>query len=234
MRPDPRLIEPPRVVIFDCDGVLVDSERLSVAVEVEILGELGWTITPDEVVERFLGVSDDDYVAEIERVLGRPLPEGWLEAMEPRYRTAFDRSLAAVPGIEQTLDELEAAGVTTCVASSGSHEKMRHTLGLCALYERFEGRIFSATEVPRGKPAPDLFLRAAAEMGAEPHQCAVVEDSPPGVQAGLAAKMRTVAYASGLVPIERLAGDGVEIVTDMRMLAVTLLKGSGTSSRDTA
>lgn len=219
---------PPELVIFDCDGVLVDSEKLAVMVEVEILGDLGWEITPEEIVRRFLGISDDDYVRQIEEHLGRRLPDGWLEEMAPRYSEAFERELTAVDGIVEVLDALDAAGIATCVASSGTHEKMQHTLGLTCLADRFDGRVFSATEVAHGKPAPDLFLHAAARMGGiEPRRCAVVEDSPAGVQAGLAAGMRTLAYASGLVPLERIALPGVTVISDLRRLCDELLGGEG-------
>jgi HAD superfamily hydrolase (TIGR01509 family) len=213
----------PELVIFDCDGVLVDSEHLAVGVELEILRELGWSITAEEVVEHFLGVSDDDYVAIVEEHLGGKLPPGWEEAMAPRYRAVLERDLQRVPGIGEALDLIEDAGIWTCVASSGTHDKMRLTLGLTGLSERFEGRIFSATEVERGKPAPDLFLHAAAQMEVPPERCAVVEDSPPGVAAGVAAGMRTVAYASGLVPLHRLGLEGVEVITDMSELPALLL-----------
>jgi HAD superfamily hydrolase (TIGR01509 family) len=207
------------LVIFDCDGVLVDTEHLSVEVEVGILGELGWEITPAEIAERFLGISDADYVAKIEAHLGITLPPSWLDDMSPRYRAAFERDLQPVDGIVTALDALESAGIFTGVASSGTPDKMRFTLGLTGLWDRFEGRIFSATEVSRGKPAPDLFLHAASTIGVQPVHCAVVEDSPAGVQASLAAGMRTIAYAGGLVPLERLALPGVTVISDMRELA---------------
>lgn len=213
----------PELVIFDCDGVLVDSERLSVTVEVQILAELGWEITPEEVVDLFVGVSDDDYLALLEARLGRRLPANWRQEMTPRYRSAFERELRPVNGIEELLDDLAGAGVATCVASNGDHEKIRHSLVLTGLWPRFEGRIFSAYDVARGKPAPDLFLHAAERLGVEPFSCVVVEDSPSGLQAGLAAGMRTLAYAGGVVPIDRLSIDGVTVVKDMSQLKSELL-----------
>ncbi|MGH9300023.1 MAG: HAD family hydrolase, partial [Acidimicrobiales bacterium] len=174
-----------QLVIFDCDGVLVDSEHLAVEVEVGILGDLGWDLAPEEIVDRFLGLSDADYQSQIEDHLGRLLPPGWLADMTPRYREAFDRELAPVKGVEEAIEALEAAGLSTCVASSGDHEKIRHNLDLTGLYERFAGRIYSATEVELGKPAPDLFLRAASQMGVPAKRCAVVEDSPAGLAGAL-------------------------------------------------
>ncbi|HLI44551.1 MAG TPA: HAD family phosphatase [Acidimicrobiales bacterium] len=224
MRASPGLSSTIGLVLFDCDGVLVDSERLAVQVEVAVLGSLGWEISPEEVVERFLGVSDADYLAQIEEHLGITLPEGWLEEMEPRYRHAFERELTVVPGILSALERIEEAGIMTAVASSGSPAKLRFTLSHTGLFERFEGRVFSAVEVTRGKPAPDLFLHAAAALGVDPARTAVVEDSPAGIEAALAAGMRTVAYAGGgLVPPERLSRPGVTVITDMSHLPDELL-----------
>lgn len=203
------------LVIFDCDGVLVDSERLSVRVEVRLLTELGWPVEESEVVERFVGRSDAHMLAEIERVLARPVP-GWTERYETELHAAFREELRPVDGIVEVLDELERIGVATCVASSGTHEKMTLTLGTTGLRERFLGRIFSATEVEHGKPAPDVFLHAAERMGVDPLDCVVVEDSPSGVEAALAAGMRCVAYASGLIPVDRLEAPGVVLIDDMR------------------
>lgn len=218
-----RPAERPDLVIFDCDGVLVDSERLSVEMEVEILADLGWEITPPEIVERFLGISDEDYLALVEREIGRPLPEGWHEQVTARFRETFERELTAIPGIAQSLGELESAGIKTCVASSGSHEKIRHSLGLTGLLPHFEGRIFSAVDVKRGKPAPDLFLHAARSLGVEPERAVVVEDSPYGLEGAKAAGMTAVAYAGGLVPLGRLQLAGVTVIDDMAELAQLIL-----------
>jgi HAD superfamily hydrolase (TIGR01509 family) len=215
--------ERPELVIFDCDGVLVDSERLSIDMEVEILAELGWQITREEIVERFLGISDEDYLALVEKEIGRPLPEGWHEEITARFRETFERQLRAIPGIATTLSVLEDAGIKTCVASSGSHEKIRHSLGLTGLLPHFEGRIFSAVDVERGKPAPDLFLHAASSLGVEPARSLVVEDSPYGLEGALAARMRAVAYAGGLVPLRRLEREGVTVISDMAELPQLIL-----------
>jgi len=203
------------LVIFDCDGVLVDSERLAVEVDKELLAELGWEVTADDIVERFVGRSDEFFIAEVERHLGRPLPPGWHEASTLRLHQAFRESLQPVDGIIEAIDRIV---LPACVASSGTHDKMRFTLGLTGLLPRFEGRLFSATEVSRGKPAPDLFLHAARSMGREPHECVVVEDSVPGVVAARAAGMSVVAYAGGVTRAERLLELGAEVITDMRQL----------------
>jgi HAD superfamily hydrolase (TIGR01509 family) len=215
---------PIELVIFDCDGVLVDSERLAVRVESEYLTELGWPLSQAEIVERFLGHTDRYMDEAIEVQLGSRLPDGWRDQFQRRYREAFAAELAPVDGITEALDQI---AIPTCVASSGTHEKLRFTLGHTGLYERFEGRIFSGYEVANGKPAPDLFLHAAARMGAEPARCAVVEDSRPGVLAARAAGMRAFGYAGGLTPPERLEGEATVVFDDMRALPRLLANGRG-------
>jgi HAD superfamily hydrolase (TIGR01509 family) len=208
----------PDLVIFDCDGVLVDTERVAIRLEVQLLAELGWEITEAEIVERFVGVSDGAMERMIEEYLGRPLPLGWTESVQPRYREAFEAELTPVDGVIAALDAIDEAGIPTCVASSGTHDKMRFTLGRTGLFERFAGRIFSATQVARGKPEPDLFQLAADTMGVPYDRCAVVEDSRPGVEAALAAGMRGLAYAGGVTPKERLELAGAELFEDMAEL----------------
>jgi HAD superfamily hydrolase (TIGR01509 family) len=211
------------LVIFDCDGVLVDSERLAVRIDVQVLAKLGWILTEAEVIERFVGRSDKSIAADIEAHLGRRLSDNWLEEFEALYRAAFAAELKPVPGVVDALDQIT---LPTCVASSGSHDKMRYTLGLTGLYERFAGRIFSAYEVARGKPAPDLFLHAASRMGVEPAACAVVEDSRYGIEAARAAGMRAFGFAGGLTPRARLEAPGILVFSDMRELP-GLLAGVG-------
>jgi HAD superfamily hydrolase (TIGR01509 family) len=207
------------LVIFDCDGVLVDSERIAVRTDVKVLAKLGWTLTEAEVIERFVGLSDRSVKAAIEAHLGRALPDDWEAEFRSLYRDAFAAELTPVPGVIEALDQIT---LPTCVASSGTHEKMRFTLGLTGLYERFVGRIFSVDDVVRGKPAPDLFLYAASRMGVAPEACAVVEDSPYGIEAARAAGMRAFGYAGGLTPASRLEGAGVVVFRDMSRLPVLL------------
>ncbi len=206
---------PPRLVIFDCDGVLVDSERIAVRVEAAYLAELGWPLTEAEIVQRFLGRSDQDMDQAILDRLGDRLPADWREQLQRRYRAAYAAELAPVDGVVEALDRIT---VPTCVASSGTHDKLRYVLGRTGLHARFEGRIFSVTEVAEGKPAPDLFLHAAARMGVEPAACAVVEDSRYGVQAARAAGMRAYGYAGGLTPPAWLEGPGTVVFSRMREL----------------
>ncbi|MER5746314.1 HAD family hydrolase [Streptomyces sp. NPDC002225] len=204
----------PELVIFDCDGVLVDSEPLAVRVQVQVGAELGWPLTAQEVVEQFVGRSEKSIGELIEaRLPGRAAD--WHQRFQELHRAAVDAELVAVDGIHEAL-----AGITlpTCVASSGSHEKMRHTLGRTGLHDHFEGRIYSATEVAHGKPAPDLFLHAAARMGVPPAACVVVEDSKYGVQAARSAGMRSFGYAGGLTPAHWLEGPDTIVFDDMRKL----------------
>jgi len=214
---------PISLVIFDCDGVLVDTERIAVRIDVAVLAELGWKMSEAEVIERFMGKSDDAMTREIEAHTGRKLPESWEAPFRHLYREAFAAELTPVPGVVEALDTIT---LPTCVASSGTHEKIRYTLGLTGLYDRFAGRIFSVDDVRRGKPAPDLFLHAAGRMGAAPERCAVVEDSPYGVQAARAAGMRAFGYAGGLIPRRALEGPNTVLFDDMRDLP-RLLAGSG-------
>ncbi len=203
------------LVIFDCDGVLVDSERLAVKVDVELMAQLGWHLTEAEAVETFVGVSDASCRRIIETKIGRRLPADWEAQTQPLYRNRLAASLTPVDGIVEALDRIS---LPNCVASSGTHDKMRFTLGLTGLYERFAGRIFSATQVARGKPAPDLFLSAAEQMGVAPTACAVVEDSAFGVAAARAAGMRVLAYARGVTPAAKLVGPSTTVFNDMRNL----------------
>jgi HAD superfamily hydrolase (TIGR01509 family) len=203
------------LVIFDCDGVLVDSERIAVRIDAIVLERLGWPLPEAEIVERFVGRSDAYMTSEIEAAIGRPLPAGWEGEFSPLYREALAAELTAVDGVIEALDRISTP---TCVASSSTHERLRFTLGLTGLFDRFDGRIFSASDVANGKPAPDLFLHAAATMGFAPARCAVVEDSFYGVEAARAAGMAAFGYAGGLTAAERLAGRATTVFHDMREL----------------
>jgi HAD superfamily hydrolase (TIGR01509 family) len=203
-------VSAPRLVIFDCDGVLVDSERIAIKVDAVVLAKIGWTLTEAEIIERFVGRSDADICRDMSEHLGRQIAPGWDAEYVHLYREAFERELQPVDGIVEALDGIR---IPTCVASSGTHERMRFTLGKTGLYERFAGRIFSASEVTRGKPAPDLFLHAAERMGVAPAHCAVVEDSRFGVEAARAAGMRVFGYAGGVTAAARLEGPATVVFT---------------------
>jgi HAD superfamily hydrolase (TIGR01509 family) len=215
------------LIIFDCDGVLVDSERLSIRVDAIFLERLGWPMSSDEIVERWVGRSDADMRAEIEEHIGGPIPVEIDDEFSRVYRETLDRELVAVDGVREALDVITTP---RCVASSGEHEKIRRSLALTGLTDYFGDRIFSATDVAHGKPAPDLFLLAAGTLGAEPARCAVVEDSVHGVAAALAAGMQAFAYAGGVTPAERLARPGAVVFADMRELP-GLLEVAATAPR---
>lgn len=210
MQPD----RPARLVIFDCDGVLVDSEPTANRIMSEMLTEAGLPMGYEETVRTFMGRSMAACLEIAAGRLGRPLPESFADEYHRRIRTAFERELRPVAGVGEALDEIH---LPICVASSGDHAKIRTTLGLTGLLPRFEGRIFSATDVPRPKPHPDLFLHAAATLGFAPDACIVVEDTVLGVQAGTAAGMRVLGYA-GVSDPAQLAAAGAQVFRHMREL----------------
>ncbi|UKY48159.1 HAD family hydrolase [Streptomyces inhibens] len=211
---------PVELVIFDCDGVLVDSERICVKVDAMIMADLGCMFTEEEIIEKFVGSSTEVYTAAVEEQLGRRLEKDWLQQYEHLYQAAFEAELTAVDGVVEALNDLTTP---VCVASNTHHAGIRRNLEIAALNDHFEGRIFSAADVPRGKPAPDLFLRAARSMGVAPGRCAVIEDSTYGVQAARAAGMRAFGYCGGLTPASRLEGPGTTLFDDMRDLPKLLV-----------
>lgn len=183
------------LVIFDCDGVLVDSEPIANTCFARALQREGLNWSVEETMHRLMGRSMKSCVEIIEGELSRALPTDFVDQLQADTLQAFhDAPLRAVPGVIAAIDAIEATGTVTCVASSGSLDKMRVTLGITCLWQRFEGRIFSSTEVPRGKPFPDLFLHAASRMDQQPFACTVIEDSLPGIQAARAAGMRAMGY----------------------------------------
>lgn len=213
--PTPPRKEPnAELVIFDCDGVLVDSEPPANRAMTQALAEVGLEWSYEEVCRRFIGLSMARVVELVEHELRHPLPERWLEDLQRRTFEAFRRELTPVRGVEEVLDALDRP---YCVASSGEFEKMRLTLGKTGLLARFEGRMFSATQVARGKPAPDLFLWAAERMETRPARCVVVEDSLPGVLAAQAAGMRVIGY-SGSGFGEAIAEAGAPVIDAMGQL----------------
>lgn len=193
------------LVIFDNDGVLVDSEPISNRILSEYLTDLGHPTSYDECVRDFMGGS----VGRVEELIlertGRPLPAEFGDVLHQRVVTAFQEELCAIAGVVTVLEKLAADGVPHCVASSGTHDRIRAALHRTALYPHFgEERIFSVQDVSRGKPEPDLFLHAARTMGVAPDRCVVVEDSPLGVRAARAAGMTVYGYCA-MTPEDRLA-----------------------------
>jgi HAD superfamily hydrolase (TIGR01509 family) len=181
------------LVIFDCDGVLIDSELLACRILAECLAESGVAISTDEVMERYMGISWAGMLADMEQ-RGVTLPFDLDERYRRRYWPAFEADLKPISGITAVLDGLRC---NSCVASSGRPDRLKFALSLVGLYERFHPNVFSAAEVKRGKPAPDLFLHAAQRMGVAPADCLVVEDSLPGIAAARAAGMTALGFAGG-------------------------------------
>jgi HAD superfamily hydrolase (TIGR01509 family) len=219
----------PALVILDCDGVLVDSERLMQVEFSAMLHEIGLPMTPAETARTFLGRSMPNCLRIIEERLGHAAPAGFLDELQRRAFAVFARDLVPVAGAPTLLDALDAAGIPYCVASSGSHEKMRTTLGRTGLLARLDGKLTSSLEVPRGKPCPDVFLLAASRMGAIPRDCVVIEDSPLGIEAAVAAGMRAIGLAD-LAPAARLAEAGAWMVVS-HLDAVAPLLGIASRTR---
>jgi HAD superfamily hydrolase (TIGR01509 family) len=184
----------PDLVIFDCDGVLVDSEPIFNRAHAAILSDCGYRITPELVGDRFCGISDAEMLAAIEREWGKRLPADYRERVTALTDKACATELTSFPGLVEALDRIPAR---VCVASSSSPERIRKSLGIVGLLDRFEPNIFSAVMVARSKPAPDLFLHAAREMSADPARTVVIEDSVPGVRAAVAAKMAVIGFCGG-------------------------------------
>jgi HAD superfamily hydrolase (TIGR01509 family) len=181
-----------RSVIFDCDGVLVDTEHISNRVLAGLLTDAGLPTAFEDCMRDYRGRAMASVLALAEQRLGGSLPADLGERYYAEVKAVFARELQPVPGVVGALDRI---ALPSCVASSGPHHKMAVTLRRTGLWERFEGRIFSASEVEHGKPAPDLFLHAARRMGFDPAATAVVEDSVPGIEAARAAGMRALAFA---------------------------------------
>jgi HAD superfamily hydrolase (TIGR01509 family) len=205
----------PELVIFDCDGVLVDSEPIAIRIDAIIFAEFGMPMSEEEIIDRFVGRSPSVTRDAIEEHLGHPLPEGFEARSEAMFNDIYERELQPIDGIEQALDQITAR---TCVASSSEPDRLAYKLKLTGLFQRFAGHVFSASEVPNGKPAPDLFVHAARQMGVSPAGCAVVEDSQYGVQAARAAGMAAFGYAGSVTPARMLEGPGTIVFDDMREL----------------
>lgn len=209
-----------QLVIFDCDGVLVDSEPIALGTFQTMIAELGLIMSYEEVIRRFQARPVKICVEVVEQLLGKPVPQGFVDAFHARTFEIFQKELQPVEGIFHALDGISGQ-IQSCVASSGTHDKMRITLTKTGLYARFEGRIFSTVEVARGKPHPDIFLYAAEKMGVSPRDCVVVEDSLPGVQAGVAAGMTVLGYTK-LSSADEIRACGAHVFDDMTQLPVLL------------
>jgi HAD superfamily hydrolase (TIGR01509 family) len=217
---------PTTLIIFDCDGVLVDSELLACQVEIEILQGLGHPISLGEFQRRAIGRSRKDNQAMLEGLWDRPLPADYTEQVQSRLFDLFRTGLRPVVGM---VDLVGRVAVDRCVASSSPPDRLGLVLSIGGYEPLFPSHVFSAVEVARGKPAPDLFLHAAYRMGAEPGRCLVVEDSVPGIQAAKAAGMTAVGFCGGGHclpdhPAALRAAGADEIAADSSALAVFLAR----------
>ncbi|HMS80847.1 MAG TPA: HAD-IA family hydrolase [Burkholderiaceae bacterium] len=232
-------------VVFDCDGVLVDSEPITLGVLTAMLNELGLAFTVEQTTRTFMGKALREELEIIERLAGRPVPAGWYDGFTVRRDVALARDVKAVPGIGHVLDALDAAGLPFAVASGASRSKMRVTLGATGLIGRFEtdaarivassagargphvvpgSRLFGADMVERAKPAPDVYLLAARALGVDPARCAVVEDTPTGTAAGVAAGATVLGYCAHTDPRDLLAAGAAAGFDDMHHLPVLLAR----------
>jgi HAD superfamily hydrolase (TIGR01509 family) len=214
------------LVIFDCDGVLVDSEPIINRTHAQVLTACGYPITEDELLARFCGMSDAEMLATIEHEWGRTLPSSYAERVGAIIEEGFGQSLVAIEGVAEALDSLR---LPACVASSGVPEQIRRKLELTGLLARFGEDLFSATMVARGKPAPDLFLYAAQQLATAPDRCLVIEDSPLGIEAAIAAGMTAIGFCGGShcgpEHGDRLLSRGAALViADMRELSTAMAK----------
>ncbi|MDP1670448.1 MAG: HAD family hydrolase [Alphaproteobacteria bacterium] len=204
----------PEFVIFDCDGVLVDIEPVAYSILAGAITRLGFPMSVADTRAAFVGLSMGQILVNIPELTGRPVPEDWRAEVQAETYAAFRESLRAVPGAGDVVARIQAAKIPLCVASSGSLDKMQLTLGLTGLRRYFGDRLFSSTMVARGKPHPDLFLHAAAQMGVAPNRAVVIEDSVPGVAGARAAGMRVFAYAGDPESdAARLRAEGGQVFT---------------------
>ncbi|HET9059845.1 MAG TPA: HAD family phosphatase [Acidimicrobiales bacterium] len=204
------------LVIFDHDGVIVDSEPLAARAMSEVLAQHGYSLSPHDVDRRYRGMSLARTRAAFERETGSVLPAQFEREYMQRSAAIKAAELQAVPGVVAVLDRLEAGGIAYCMASSSQRSTIASALAVVGLTERFAGRWWGADDVVRTKPAPDLFLLAAKQMGAEPGRCVVIEDTPIGVAAGRAAGMSVLGYCAS-IPSEAL-GEADAVFERMEML----------------
>lgn len=208
------------LAIFDCDGVLIDSERIANRVLMEQLAGIGLDLPLEQVMKTFVGRTRDGCIELAGRMLGRPLPDDFGATWDAQLYAALEREVKPVDGIPELLGTLQ---LPFCVASNGERERMSRALRAAGLMPLVAGRLFTASEVARPKPAPDLFLHAAKAMGVEPARCAVIEDTPTGVKAGVAAGMQVFAYAAAAHADESALRDaGAKVFHDMKLVPALL------------
>ena len=217
------------LVVFDCDGVLVDSEVIVAEYEAIRLTEAGFPLTFDDIAERFIGLSYPSMMAALHEQFGRPVPDGLSERIQAEVLALFPEHLQPVAGMTEFITGLE---LPRCVASSSNLDRIRLSLDVTGLADFFDpDHVFSAQMVKRGKPAPDLFLHAAEQLDADPARCLVIEDSPHGVTAARAAGMEVVGFVGGghARPAlrDRLTAAGADTIVDHAEHLAELISGPG-------
>lgn len=214
----------PVMVIFDCDGVLVDSEPLANAQLFKFLEDRGWALSPEDNMHRFVGRPLADIIIEA-REAGATIEKGWRDNFYREMDAALSSGVPLIEGVVDLLDQIEHAGLKTAVVSNGRFAKMKLTLGPHGLWDRLAGKLYSPQKHGRMKPEPDMFLLAAKEAGVAPADCLVIDDSPSGVTGALAAGMRCIGYAQH-TPREMLEPLGVTTAASMAEVASLLGLGS--------
>ncbi|MEH6631510.1 MAG: HAD family hydrolase [Halopseudomonas aestusnigri] len=201
------------LIIFDCDGVLVDTESLANQRMAEIFTEFGYPLTGPECRQKYQGQSMTTVCADVSSHIGHTLQP---QSIQLEINHALQSGVKAIQGVENLISTLIDTGIDVCVASSGTIEKMHITLGQTSLLTQLDKVLFSSSQVSRGKPHPDVFLFAAEKMGYAPDQCIVIEDSLSGVQAGISAGMQVLGYCGDtFTPKETLSAAGAQIITSM-------------------
>lgn len=214
-----RRMEKASLVIFDCDGVLVDTETIGGAMFADHARAEGYSGSHEMCLRLFRGRSMKSAIEIIEADIGRRLPADWGQEKIEEVESIFRRSVDPMPHVHHVADMIEYGGLASCVASSARMSHIENSVDKIGLADHFSGNLFSATMVEKGKPAPDLFLHAAREMGHAPQVSVVIEDSLPGVRAGIAAGMRVYGYVGDTVTDGRaLAEAGANVFDDMRKL----------------
>ena len=209
------------LLIFDCDGVLVDSEPIAARLTAEAVSELGWPMSAELAKAEFLGDTFSNIIRRVEEKIGRRVPADWPARSQASLLSALERELEPVAGVRGALETLAAAGATLAVGSQGSQQKMQLTLSVTGLLPFFEGRVFSASQVKSPKPAPDLLLLVAETLGFPPARSIVIEDSTRGVKAALAAGMRILGYTAS-VGRDAIVAAGAEPIDDLAKLPALL------------
>lgn len=206
-------------ILFDCDGVLVDSEPVTCAVLAQMLRERGARITDEEALQRFVGKSFREEKAEIESLVASPLPEDWYPDFLRRRDAALALSVEAVSGIHQVLDTARRLAMPHAVASGAERGKMRVTLGRTELLDTLQPHVYGADQVERSKPHPDVYLLAARGLGVDPSRCLVIEDTPTGTRAGVAAGATVFGFCARMEPRRLLQAGASVVFEDMAQLA---------------